>query len=238
MRDERLAGLRVRITGGIDGNGGGDGPTVVLLHGYGAPGDDLLPLAEVISVPHGTRFIFPEAPLALRLGFGDSRAWWMLDLERRQREMASGLARNLSREIPAGLAAARVRVVKMLEELVRHQKVDPRKTVLGGFSQGAMLACDVMLRTDMPLAGLVLLSGTLLAMDEWVPLMPKRRGLKVFMSHGSRDDLLPASLSEQLRDLLVRSGLNLEWVGFQGGHEIPEPVVIRLGAFLRGVLSR
>jgi phospholipase/carboxylesterase len=238
MREERLAGLRVRITGGIDGNGGGDGATVILLHGYGAPGDDLLPLAEVISAPTGTRFIFPEAPLALRMGFGDSRAWWMLDLERRQREIASGHARDLSREIPAGLAEARGRVMKLLDELVRHQKVDLRKTVLGGFSQGAMLACDVMLRTDLPFAGLIILSGTLIAMDEWVPLMPKRRGLKVFMSHGSKDGLLPAFLSEQLRDLLVRAGLIVEWVGFQGMHEIPEPVVVRLGAFLRAVLAR
>ena len=41
MREEQLGGLRTRVTGGTDGKGGGRGPLVLLLHGFGAPGDDL-----------------------------------------------------------------------------------------------------------------------------------------------------------------------------------------------------
>jgi phospholipase/carboxylesterase len=91
---ERLGGLQVRLTGGTDGRGSGDGPVVVLLHGWGAPGDDLVPLGQEIDAPRGTRYVFPEAPLSLQMGFGDSRAWWMLDLEKRQREIAAGRARS------------------------------------------------------------------------------------------------------------------------------------------------
>ena len=249
MKVEQLGGLKVRLTGGTDGRGGGNGPVVVLLHGWGAPGDDLVPLGHEIDAPTGTRYVFPEASLPLQMGFGDpsstsgpraessgSRGWWMLDIEKRQREIAAGRARDLSREVPTGLTEARAKVVALLDELER--RIGVKQIVLGGFSQGAMLACDVALRTGRPLAGLVMLSGTLLAADEWTPLIPKRKGLRVFQSHGSADPLLPSFMAEQLRDLLKQGGLSVEWVGFRGGHEIPSPVLDKLGGFLRAVLTR
>jgi phospholipase/carboxylesterase len=236
MKVEQLGGLKIRLTGGTDGRGGGEGPVVVLLHGWGAPGDDLVPLGSEIDAPPGTRFVFPEAPLALQTGFGDSRGWWMLDIERRQREIAAGRARDLSREVPKGLAEARAKVVALLDELER--RAGAKQVVLGGFSQGAMLACDVALHTDKPLTGLILLSGTLLALDEWTPLVPRRKGLRVFQSHGSADPLLPFFMAEQLRDLLKQGGLPVEWVGFRGGHEIPGMVLDKLGGFLRSVFPR
>jgi phospholipase/carboxylesterase len=238
MRPERLGRLPVRITGGADGRGGGNGPVVILLHGFGAPGDDLVPLWEEIGAPQGTRFVFPVGPLALQMGGGESRAWWMIDLEKLQRDQAAGRPRDLSREAPKGLAEARGEILTLLDDVPRRLGADPRQIVLGGFSQGAMLACDVVLRTDRPFAGLVLLSGTLLARDEWVPLMPKRRALKIFQSHGNQDPLLPFPLAEQLRDLLSQAGLSVDWVGFRGGHEIPPVVVTRLGPFVRSVLAR
>lgn len=238
MRQERLGRLLVRIAGGADGRGGGSGPTVILLHGFGAPGDDLVPLGEALGAPPGTRFVFPVGPLSLPMGAGEARAWWMLDLERLQRDRAAGRPRDPSPDVPQGLAEARGEVLALLDELPRRLGADPRQTVLGGFSQGAMLACDVALRTDRPFAGLALLSGALLARHEWTPLMPKRRGLKVFQSHGTQDPLLPFALAEQLRDLLTKAGLSVDWVGFRGGHEIPPVIVTRLGSFLRSVLAR
>ena len=44
MKDTQLGGLRCRMTGGTDGSGGGNGPLLILLHGFGAPGDDLVAL--------------------------------------------------------------------------------------------------------------------------------------------------------------------------------------------------
>ncbi|MBM4124657.1 MAG: esterase [Nitrospira sp.] len=237
MRLERLGGLQVRLTGGTDGQGGGEGPVVVLLHGFGAPGDDLVPLWQALDAPQGTRFVFPEGPLALSMGFGQSRAWWMLDLDKLNRDLAAGRPRDASRETPKGLAEARNQVTALLDDVTRRLGADPKRTLLGGFSQGAMLSCDVALRTARPLAGLVLLSGTLLAKEEWVPLMPKRKGLRVLQSHGSKDPLLPLFLAEQLRDYLTQAGLAVQWVGFRGGHEIPDAVLAKLGPFLRETLA-
>ena len=237
MREGRLGGLNIRMTGGTDGKGGGNGPLVVLLHGFGAPGNDLVPLADVLDAPTGTRFVFPEGPLTLSFGPRDARAWWLIDMARIAQDHAAGRVRDLSNEIPKGLAPARETMLAFLKEVERTFGADPRKTVLGGFSQGAMLSCDAMLRTTQPYAGLVQLSGTLLAAQEWVPLLQARKGLPVFQSHGIQDEILPYVGAERLRDALSQSGLAVEWHRFRGGHEIPEPVLQRLSVFLRKVLT-
>jgi len=237
MREEQIGGLRTRVTGGTDGKGGGSGPLVLLLHGFGAPGDDLVSLADVLNVPTGTRFVFPEGPLSLSFGPRDARAWWIIDMARIATDQAAGRIRDLSKEIPKGLAPARETMLAFLKEIERQFGADPRKTILGGFSQGAMLSCDVMLQSDRPYAGLVQLSGNLLAQPVWGGRMPKRKGLPVFQSHGMQDEILPYAGAERLRDALSQSGLAVEWHKFRGGHEIPEPVLQRLGVFLTKVLT-
>lgn len=237
MKEMTLGGLKTRLTGGADEDGGGDGPLVILLHGFGAPGDDLVALAEAIDAPAGTRWLFPEGPLPLSLDLGDSRAWWIIDFARIQADRAAGRIRDLSIETPQGLALARTRLLAFLDELPRHLPIDYKKTVIGGFSQGAMLTCDAVLQTSYPFAGLVQLSGNLLAQAVWGPLMPTRKGLSVFQSHGTQDDILPHIGAERLRDALTQSGLVVEWHSFRGGHEIPYAVLRSLSKFLKQTLS-
>ena len=232
MREEHIGGLRTRVTGGTDGKGGGNGPVVILLHGFGAPGNDLVPLADVMDVPVGTRWFFPEGPLSLSFGPSDARAWWIIDMARIAADQAAGRVRDLSQDIPKGLAPARETMLVFLKEVEHKFGADPRKTILGGFSQGAMLSCDLMLRTTQPYAGLIQLSGTLLAAQEWTPLLQKRKHLLVFQSHGMQDELLPYVGAERLRDTLIHVGLSVEWHSFRGGHEIPRAVLQRLGKFI------
>ncbi|MGR3983690.1 MAG: hypothetical protein OD817_00295, partial [Gammaproteobacteria bacterium] len=94
MRLANYGGLNVRLAGGPDRNGGGDGPVVILLHGFGAPGDDLAALWQMLRVPSEVRFAFPVAPLEVEGGFG-GRAWWMLDIERFAADAASGRKHDL-----------------------------------------------------------------------------------------------------------------------------------------------
>lgn len=232
MRDEQISGLRTRMMGGTDGKGGGRGPLVLLLHGFGAPGDDLVPLADALNVPAGTRFIFPEGPLSLSFGPGNARAWWLIDMARIAQDRAAGRVRDLSQDIPRGLAPVRETMLSFLKEIEQKFDADPKKTVLGGFSQGAMLSCDLILHTDRPYAGLVQLSGNILAQPLWGPLLPKRKGLPVFQSHGVQDEILPYIGAERLRDTLAHAGLSVEWHNFRGGHEIPRMVLQRLGLFI------
>jgi phospholipase/carboxylesterase len=211
-----IAGLTTRIVG--EG-----AQTVVLLHGFGAPGDDLVALAQFIRAP--VRFVFPAAPLELGGLYGDSRAWWLLDLVRLEAELRSGAPRDRRGEVPDGLPDARAHVCRFIDQLQARYAIDPKQLVLGGFSQGAMLALDVALHRDTPPAGLVLMSGTLLAESEWKPRMAKLAGVPVFQSHGRFDQLLPFSIAELLRDELKTAGANVTWTEFPGGHEIPPQVL-------------
>lgn len=238
MREEQLGGLRTRVTGGTDEQGGGRGPLVLLLHGFGAPGDDLVSLADVLHVPPSTRFVFPEAPFSLSFGPRDARAWWLIDMARMQADRMAGRVRDLSQDIPKGLAPARETMLAFLKEVEHKFGADPRKTILGGFSQGAMLSCDVMLRAVQPYAGLIQLSGTLLATQEWAPLLQKRKNLPVFQSHGMQDEILPYVGAERLRDTLTQAGLAVEWHSFRGGHEIPRAVLQRLGPFITKAVTQ
>lgn len=236
MRYEHWAGLDVCITGGLDNQGSGEGPLVVLLHGFGAPGDDLVALWRYFNLPNEVRFLFPAAPLQLDMGFGDARAWWMLDMERITQARAQGQWDELSQEVPRGLPPARQQILELLALATEALSVQPGSLVLGGFSQGAMLSTDLILHSDIPFAGLALLSGTLIAKHEWLTRLPNRQGLPVFQSHGIDDPILAFSMAQQLREHITTAGLPVSWVEFHGGHEIPAPVLQGLNTFLQAVL--
>jgi phospholipase/carboxylesterase len=76
-----------------------------------------------------------------------------------------------------------------------------------------------------------------IAEEEWAPRFASRRGLPVFMSHGTEDPLLPYVVADRLRASWEAAGADVEMVRFRGGHEIPEVVLDRLGAFVRRVLG-
>ncbi len=231
MRVQTYGGLDVQIAGGPDREGGGNGPVVILLHGFGAPGDDLVSLWRMLRVPDTVRFVFPVAPLKLDEGLPDGRAWWMLDMDQIAQHMARGRGRDLH-VVPDGLAAARERLLAMLDDLDQHEGLPPDHVFLGGFSQGAMLACDTVVRSSRAFAGLIILSGSIIAKQEWEERWPSRKGLPVFQSHGTDDPLLPHETATQLKDSLLRHGLPVTWHEFRGGHEIPLSVLDRLGPFL------
>ena len=220
IRTETWGGLTCRVVPDPRGDGG---PVVVLLHGFGAPGGDLVPLAGAFDVPPGTTFVFPEAPLELPWGY-DSRAWWLIDMARLERALSAGDS-ALPDEIPPGLPPSRDKVVAMLRELESELGATPDRLVLGGFSQGAMLSCDVALRMETPPAGLALMSATLLSATEWAPLAANLAGRRVLLSHGTQDPLLPFRVAERLRDMLVAGGAEVDWVPFRGQHEIPGVVL-------------
>ena len=221
-----LAGLTAHV---VDRSESASPTTVVLLHGFGAPGDDLVSLADVVDAP--VRFVFPEAPLELGGLYGEARAWWLLDLARLEDELRRGIPRDRRTEIPDGLPAARAQVMRLLDQAV--SRMPTQRLVLGGFSQGAMLALDVALHRDVAPDGLVLMSGTLLAESEWDPRMAKLRDVPVLQSHGRADGLLPFSIAEVLRDKLRAAGARVDWHEFVGGHEIPLTVLAAATSFVR-----
>jgi phospholipase/carboxylesterase len=226
----------VRVAGGEDRDGGGSGPLVVLLHGFGAPGDDLVPLFRQLDVPRHVRFAFPEAPVdlaeALGPGYAGGRAWWLIDPSWLAPENQGKLAER-AKQIPDGLAEARERVKAVLEGL----GAAPAQTILGGFSQGAMLTTDVALRAEQPFAGLALMSGSIVALDEWQPGFAKLKGVPVMQSHGKADPLLPFAAAERLRELMKAGGADVRWVEFAGGHTISLGALDALAKLVQGAFG-
>jgi phospholipase/carboxylesterase len=236
MRRLELGDLAVVLCGGPDRAGGGDGPVVVLLHGYGAPAEDLVPLFRTLEVPREVRFVFPAAPIALdpRVPAEFSgRAWWPLDMVELNEIATSGKIEKLQALEPAGLPQARAQIEALLDALPNALSARPESLVIGGFSQGAMLATELVLATNRPFAGLAILSGTLMRQSAWAAGAASRSGFRVLQSHGRSDPVLPFANAEALRDLMLQAGLKVEWLPSNGGHGITDGAVERLGAFIR-----
>ncbi|MCL2777317.1 MAG: dienelactone hydrolase family protein [Polyangiaceae bacterium] len=246
MNTEKLGPLRVHrvVVQPDEANHKGDGEpplTVILLHGFGAPGDDLVGLAASLGAPPGTTLLFPEAPkrvsdFVLLPFMGNARAWWMIDIRSFERAIAGNLLSDLVREVPEGLDSARDDLSKMIDALER-QGTPSSRIVLGGFSQGSMLATDFVLRDARSFRGLVIFSGTLIAEDEWRPRMQARAGLAVFQSHGNADPILPYGVATTLRRELEGAGLNVTFSPFAGGHTIAPSVLHDFRVWLRALVA-
>jgi phospholipase/carboxylesterase len=209
--------------------GGKGPPTLVLLHGYGSSAEKWEPFTQTIALPPKGRFIFPQGPEVTVPPDGPvgGRAWWRLDLE--SHIPAGQSVPDLSATHPEGLVKAASLVEDLLNGLKGAEKKD---VILGGFSQGAMVAGEVAFASDQQIAALVMLSGTIVDESTWKRQFPRRRGLRVFLSHGRQDTMLPFAVAERLHSELVAAGLDVTWCPFNGGHEIPEEAVIALNKFI------
>lgn len=234
---ESLSGLTCHIADGLP-QGVSPRLVVVLCHGYGAPGTDLVPLGQMLlrqpRMAASIQILFPEAPLSLEnLGMPDGRAWWPIDMMRLQMAAALGTFRDLRKDCPPELSTSRAMLMGLIQDWSARTGVPLNRFVLGGFSQGSMLATDVTLQLNENPAGLVVLSGTLLNEDVWRERATHHKTLRVLQSHGTQDPILPFASATWLRDLLNQAGADVEFLQFAGGHEIPNSVLDRLGTFLR-----
>ena len=97
-----------------------------------------------------------------------------------------------------------------------------------------MLACDHTIMDDARVDGLVAMSASRIAIDDWLPSLGRLSGLPAFVSHGREDGDLAFGAGEGLRDTLVAARAAVTWVPFDGGHGIPLVVWRELRKFLRG----
>ncbi|MGE5086585.1 MAG: alpha/beta hydrolase [Bacillota bacterium] len=210
-------------------NNDDNAPWIIFFHGYGADCNDLFSLGEIISTNKTYNWLFPNGPLEVPIGPAwTGRAWWNIDMMEIQRAMETGIPRDFSGEAPKGMDKARDAALEMIRQL----RVPWNQIILGGFSQGAMLATDLYLRAPETPKGLVVMSGTLLNQDEWKKLVPNRAGEKFFQSHGEMDQVLAFKQAQKLETLLTQNGMKGSLMSFRGGHEIPAQVLTKIGQYI------
>ncbi len=203
-----------------------DSVLFVLMHGFGAPREDLVGLAgplliECVKVGIRPILAFPGAPIELDFG---GAAWWELNMARLMEAAAKNSFDQMRNEVPPGIDAARSALCETIDGIFTEYDFGPEQLVLGGFSQGAMLAVDTAIRGLVsPPAALTLWSGALICEEIWRGSAGDRlRKTAVFQSHGLYDSILPFSTGRALNGFIESICDVVNFVEFAGDHQIPD----------------
>lgn len=178
-------------------SGGTARQLVVLLHGVGADGADLIGLAPILAeaLPDAA-FVAPDAPSPCDMApFG--RQWFSL-----QDRSPARLA--------AGVRAAEPALRAFVESELSRLSLPPSALALVGFSQGAMTALHIGLRLAEPPAAILAYSGALLAPDSLAAEVAARPPPPVLLVHGELDDVVPAHASRMAATALLAAGVPVE----------------------------
>lgn len=189
---------------------------VILLHGVGSNGDDLVSLAPMIAPalpdtaflgPNGA-FAFDQAPFGYQ---------WFSLRDRSLAAMRQGV--NLPKPyLDAYIDAAKARF-----------GVEDKDIILMGFSQGTMTALFVGLQRETPLAGIVGFCGALIGGDAIT-----QTHTPVFLSHGEQDEVVPFAAMAVAKKELQEKGIAVETVARPYlGHSVDNEGLEAAVAFMR-----
>ena len=193
---------------------------VVLLHGYGADGNDLLGLVTFWQRHFpDTLFVSPDAPHPHEGGMG--RQWFSL---------TQGLEPSA---IVSLLTASAPLVNQYLDELLTYYELNASDLIVSGFSQGGMLALHVGLRRASPVAGIMSFSSILAEPPPPMPHYPP-----VLLTHGSDDPLIAYTHMHDAESQLKASGVAVASLLEHGlGHGINDAIIVRAQQFMKQCLS-
>lgn len=200
----------------------------VFLHGYDMERGAFAPFARSLRLPVTT--YFPEASLTVSEG---GFSWWPVDQQLRAKQLQRG-PRDLAHTTPPGRHTAREQLAAFLGEIRRKDPAAP--LILGGFSQGGMLAFDVALRAC-SVAALVLLSASRVAIENDKAEVRDLSGVPALVAHGSKDRNISITAGRALADDLKQRGCAVEFLEFDGDHETPLPVWRAVRKFIANVIE-
>ena len=204
-------------------SGGKPRRLVILLHGLGADGNDLIGLA-----PYWARLL-PEAE------FLSPNAPFPCDMAPYGYQWYSSQDRS-PEAVLGGVRAAAPILDAFIDEALEERGLDSGELALVGFSQGTMMSLFVGLRRAAPVAGIVGFSGRLLAPELLASELRSRP--PILLVHGTEDPLVPYSSLAAAETALKAAGVPVETVTSVGiGHSIDDQGLRRGGQFLKNVLS-
>lgn len=203
----------------------GDAPDalVVLVHGFGADGNDLIDLGAMWAeaVPRAT-FVAPHAPQPCD-GIPFGRQWFPL-------------WDRAPAQLEAGVESAAAALGGFVAAEVARLGLPPGRVALMGFSQGAMTVLEAGLRGAVPNPACILAySGGMIGADR----LPGRIASKppVLLVHGEADEVVPVAATRMAESALIDAGVPVRALYRPGlGHGLDEVGLAAGAEVLRGML--
>jgi phospholipase/carboxylesterase len=163
---------------------------LVLIHGRGSNERDLAPLADQLDPRRRLVAVCPRGPLSLPPG---GAHWYQLG--------------GLGTPHAGTFLPTYAQLVGWLDAVLAEQGIDVAHTVIGGFSQGAVMSWALGLGQGRPTpAGIIALSGFMPTV-EGLPLDLDRPGLRAAIGHGTHDPVIGVEWGRDARDRLRAAGI-------------------------------
>jgi phospholipase/carboxylesterase len=193
---------------------------LVLLHGRGTDENDLVPLLDVLDPGRELAGVTPRGPLELPPG---GRHWYRVH--------------HVGFPDPQTFATTYAELAAFLDGLPEQLDVPWERTVLGGFSQGAVMSYALGLGRGRPSpAAILALSGFIPTVDGFEIDTASRPGLPVAISHGVADPVISVEFGRAASQQLAAAGLDVLYRETPGGHHVDPRVLSELQAWLRELL--
>lgn len=169
---------------------------MVLIHGYGSNANDLITLAPDL-MPHlnSAVIISPSAPFKHEGGGGSGAYQWYSLLDRSPKAMLEGYGK------------AEVILHQFLEAKLKEYNLTFSDLILGGFSQGGMMALQYGTHSQQPLKGVISCSGYIV--DDGAFGKGINNKTPVLMTHGDQDGVVPPFAYHTSKEKLMSLGINV-----------------------------
>jgi phospholipase/carboxylesterase len=189
---------------------------LVLNHGRGTDEADLFALLDELDPDRRLVGITPGAPLTHVPPGG--RHWYLVP--------------RVGYPDPSTFHRSYGMLTEFLDATLADFGVEWARTVVGGFSMGAVMSYAVGLGSGQPSpAGIIALSGFVPTVDGWEADLD-RQGLPVFIHHGSLDPVIDVSFARRAVEVLTAADLDVVHLETDAGHWLPPQIVPRLRDFV------
>jgi phospholipase/carboxylesterase len=195
---------------------------LVLNHGRGADERDLSGLLDALDPERRLLGVTTGAPLTGVPPGG--RHWYLVP--------------RVGYPDPVSFAGSYEQLTGFLDALLARRGIGWERTVIGGFSMGAVMSYAVGLGTGRPSpAAILAFSGFVPTVEGWSPALDDRAGLPVLIHHGRNDPMIGVEFARRARELLAGAGLEVEYLESDAGHRLPPEALPPAAALVAAVTA-